>query len=98
FDAAACRALTRKIASSLAEDGRVVVHDFVREDPPSLPLAIFAMTMLAWTRRGQTYTVPDFSGFFADAGLSLFETRPAAPLPTQFLVGGALADQAQYGR
>lgn len=87
FDAPTCASLTKKVAASLAPGGRVAVQDFLYDAELKNPMgALFALSMLMWTRKGQTYSVEDYTGWFAGAGLKLAGVHPGAGLPTSFLL------------
>jgi hypothetical protein len=47
--------------------------------------ALFALTMLMWTRKGQTYSVEDYAGWFTGAGLKPAGAHASAGLPSSFL-------------
>ncbi len=58
FDAPTCAGLTKRVAASLAPGGRVAVQDFLYDTELKNPMgALFALSMLMWTRKGQTYSV-----------------------------------------
>jgi 2-polyprenyl-3-methyl-5-hydroxy-6-metoxy-1,4-benzoquinol methylase len=87
FDAPTCASLTKKVAASLAPGGRVAVQDFLYDAELKNPMgALFALSMLMWTRRGQTYSVEDYEGWFTGAGLSPAGVYPGPGLPTSFLL------------
>jgi 2-polyprenyl-3-methyl-5-hydroxy-6-metoxy-1,4-benzoquinol methylase len=73
FDSTTCAALTKKVAGALVPGGRIAVQDIVYD--PSLEknpgAAMFAVIMLMLTPRGQTWTLADYSRWFADAGLGV---------------------------
>ncbi|MGA3121189.1 MAG: class I SAM-dependent methyltransferase [Polyangiaceae bacterium] len=86
FDAPTCASLTKKVAASLAPGGRIAVQDFLYDAELKNPMgALFALSMLMWTRKGQTYSVEDYAGWFTGAGLKPAGVHPGAGLPTSFL-------------
>lgn len=85
FDAPTCRALARKVAAALAPGGRVAVHDFLAgDDNPAA--AMFSVTMLVWTRKGEAYSAGDYRGWLGEAGLRPLGVHASAPLPASFLI------------
>jgi C-methyltransferase len=85
FDPPTCQALTNKVAQALAPGGRVAVHDFlVDDDNPGA--AMFAVTMLIWTRKGEAYAADDYRGWFTAAGLTPPAVHASAGTPTSFLL------------
>jgi C-methyltransferase len=61
FDDAACLGLTQKVATALAQGGRLAINDFVYDESLSNPAAaLFRTTMLTWTRKGTTYSEADY--------------------------------------
>jgi C-methyltransferase len=68
FEPSACARLSRKVADALAPGGVAVVHDFL-SDAGNRAGAMFAVTMLLWTRQGTTYSSAEYSRWLADAGL-----------------------------
>lgn len=78
-------ALVRKAARLLAPEGRLVVHDMFLEEDRAHPQAssLFAVHMLAMTRRGELYPVSVISRWLADAGLV-----PRAMSTSPFLLEG----------
>jgi C-methyltransferase len=89
FDAETCQRLTDKVARSLAAGGRVVVNDFLSDgDNPAA--ALFAITMLGWTRKGQVYPAAEIGAWLTRSGLSEPSVHPNGGIPTTFLVAGKL--------
>jgi C-methyltransferase len=88
FDAATCASLTKKVGAALAPGGRVAVHDFLYDAELKNPMgALFAVTMLTWTRKGQTYSADDYAKWFALAGLKPAGVHGALGLPSSFVFG-----------
>jgi C-methyltransferase len=86
FDAATCASLTKKVAAALAPGGRIAVHDFLYDAELKNPMgALFAVTMLLWTRKGETYSVGDYGKWFEAAGLKPAGVHGGAGLPSSFL-------------
>jgi SAM-dependent methyltransferase len=87
FDAKTCESLTRKAAEHVAPGGRLVIQDFLYDAELRNPMgALFAVTMLIWTRAGQTYSVDDYSGWLTRAGLGAPTVHPSQGMPATFLV------------
>jgi len=78
-------ALIRKAARLLPPSGRVVIHDMFLEEDRAHPQAssLFAVHMLAMTRRGEVYPASVISGWLKDAGL-----RPRVLSTSPFLIEG----------
>jgi C-methyltransferase len=82
-------ALLDKARTALSDDGRIVIHDFVRgiappqEDPAPY---MFSTMMLGWTQGGEAYDLDRFNRLLAEARFSGAEVHSAAPMPTRFLV------------
>lgn len=79
FEPPVCARLSRKVADALAPGGVAVVHDFI-SDAGNRAGAMFAVTMLLWTRQGTTYSTAEYSRWLADAGLKpSVHHAPGAP-------------------
>jgi precorrin-6B methylase 2 len=91
FDLPTCEAFLRRVRASLAPGGRVAVVEFVPDESRVTPpeAAAFALTMLAGTPSGDAYTLAEYRGLFAAAGLPEPELHPLAPAPQQLLVATA---------
>lgn len=78
-------ALIRKAARLLSPGGRIVIHDMFLEEDRAHPQAssLFAVHMLAMTRRGEVYPASVICGWLAEAGL-----RPRVISASPFLVEG----------
>jgi C-methyltransferase len=86
FDAATCASLTKKAAGALAPGGRLAVQDFLYDPALANPMgALFAVTMLMWTRKGETFSVEDFARWFEAAGLAPAGVHGSAGFPSSFL-------------
>jgi ubiquinone/menaquinone biosynthesis C-methylase UbiE len=77
--------LIRKAARLLTHGGRLVIHDMFLEEDRAHPQAssLFAVHMLAMTRRGELYPASVISGWLANAGL-----RPRVLSTSPFLIEG----------
>jgi 2-polyprenyl-3-methyl-5-hydroxy-6-metoxy-1,4-benzoquinol methylase len=85
FDRPATVGFMRKVATALKPGGRAVVLEFVPNDDrvsPPIPAA-FALTMLAGTPGGTTYTLRDLEGIAREAG---FDDVTALGAPPQTIV------------
>jgi 2-polyprenyl-3-methyl-5-hydroxy-6-metoxy-1,4-benzoquinol methylase len=88
FETPKCAALTKKVASALARGGRVAVQDMVYDSALENPgAAMFSMVMLMWTQKGESFTLADYTKWFADAGLSAPEAHASQGMPSTWLVG-----------
>jgi hypothetical protein len=83
FDLDTCRTLARRFQGSLAPGGRMVTLEFIpdpdRVSPPQA--AVFALTMLATTERGDAYTFAEYERVFTEAGFarSVLHAPPQVP-------------------
>jgi 2-polyprenyl-3-methyl-5-hydroxy-6-metoxy-1,4-benzoquinol methylase len=88
FDRPTCEGFIRKLAASLADDGKIMTLEFTPNDdrvsPP--PQALFALIMLAGTPGGDAYTFAELKEMFESAGLSRNETIPLSPTPQNLIV------------
>ena len=86
FDAQTCASLTKRVAAALAPGGRIAVQDFLYDPKLEQPMgALFAVTMLMSTRKGETYSPSDYAAWFEGAGLEPAGVHPSAGMPTSFL-------------
>ncbi len=83
FDAPTCAALMRKVGAVVAPGGRVVVHDFLADDPGG---KMFSIVMLGWTRKGEAFAKKDYFAWFEQAGLTGPQVHPSAGMPSAFLI------------
>jgi len=88
FEPAVCASLSRKVAGALAPGGAAVVHEFL-SDAGNRAGAMFALTMLVWTREGTTYSSAEYVKWLVDAGL----TRPAVHQPPGLPTGLIIAEK-----
>jgi hypothetical protein len=62
------------------------VHDFLHDDELRNPMgALFAVTMLTLSRKGETHTARDYSHWFKAAGLKAGGVHGSAGMPSTFL-------------
>lgn len=76
-------ALFARMHASLAQDGLLVVREFVRglgEDA-----ALFAVNMLVTTARGGTYTAKEYEGWLTGAGFGSVEFEPVPGRSTHLI-------------
>jgi ubiquinone/menaquinone biosynthesis C-methylase UbiE len=88
FDLPTCRQLAAKAHAALAAGGRALTLEFIpgpdRVTPPST--AVFALTMLATTARGDAYTFAEYEQVFAQAGFRRSEFHALPPTNQQAVV------------
>ncbi|MGH9467013.1 MAG: class I SAM-dependent methyltransferase [Terriglobales bacterium] len=88
FGPAMVESLFRKIRAALAQEGAVLVVEFLPNEDrvsPAIPAA-FSLTMLAATAEGRAYTEGDFRSMFAAAGFSRLERHNLGEMPLSALV------------
>lgn len=68
FDAGTNRSLLERLGRHVAPGGVMAVMDFVRGQEPFA--ALFAVTMLLNTERGDTYDLPTYQGWLEAAGMA----------------------------
>jgi C-methyltransferase len=83
FDAPTCQRLMRKVSAAVAPGGKVVVNDFMADDPGG---KMFSIAMLGWTRKGQAFAKKDYATWFQEAGLGAPEAHASAGMPSTFLI------------
>jgi 2-polyprenyl-3-methyl-5-hydroxy-6-metoxy-1,4-benzoquinol methylase len=88
FDMAACRQLAAKAYAALAPGGRALTLEFIPEPDRITPpaTAVFALTMLATTARGDAYTFAEYDALFARAGFRRSEFHALPPTTQQAVV------------
>jgi hypothetical protein len=88
FDLPTCRQVAAKAHAALAAGGRALTLEFIpgpdRVTPPST--AVFALTMLATTARGDAYTFAEYEQVFAQAGFRRSEFHALPPTTQQAVV------------
>jgi 2-polyprenyl-3-methyl-5-hydroxy-6-metoxy-1,4-benzoquinol methylase len=83
FDAPTCESLMKKAAGAVAPGGRLVVNDYMYDPELKNPMgALFAVTMLVASRKGQTHSVADYTRWFEAAGLRSSGVHPSGPTST----------------
>lgn len=84
--------MIQKAARLLKVGGRIVIHDMFLEEDRAHPLAssLFAVHMLAMTRRGEVYPASAIIGWLSDAGL-----QPRVLSTSPFLVEGVKCAPAE---
>jgi C-methyltransferase len=87
FDSATCAGLTKKIANALFPGGHLAVQDMVYDTnlERNPGAAMFSVTMLALTPHGQSWTLADYSKWFAAAGLTAPSEHPSF-MPRSWIV------------
>jgi C-methyltransferase len=87
FDHPTCASLTKKVAGALASGGTLATQDFVVSHDLSNPGAtMFAVTMLMWTKHGQTFTADEYRAWMTEAGLGGFEVHPSQGMPASWML------------
>ncbi|HEV3438533.1 MAG TPA: class I SAM-dependent methyltransferase [Gemmata sp.] len=88
FDPPTCEQLASKAHAALAPGGRAITLEFIpnadRVTPPST--AVFALTMLATTARGDAHTFAEYDRIFTRAGFSRSEFHALPPTTQQAVV------------
>src|SRR5262249_39307023 len=88
FDLPTCRQVAAKAHAAVAAGGRVLTLEFIPEPdrvtPPST--AVFALTMLATTARGDAYSFAEYEQVFAQAGFRRSEFHALPPTTQQTVV------------
>ena len=88
FDIPTCEQLAKLAFNALAPGGRAFTLEFIpspdRISPP--PTAVFALTMLATTAKGDAYTFAEYDGIFKAAGFARSEFHALPPTMQQAVV------------
>jgi precorrin-6B methylase 2 len=89
FDPAENEALLKKAHAALHPGGQVVILEFVpNEDRVSPPVpALFSLTMLGSTPRGEAYTFAELEKMCRKAGFEEVKLVPLDPLPQSLVAG-----------
>lgn len=77
------RELFARMHRALAPGGRLLIPDFIPDEARSqavMPL-LFAVNMMAATPEGNTYTLPEYAEWLAEAGFSQVELIEIPPFP-----------------
>ena len=79
FDVPMCTELARRVYGALKPGGRAMTLEFVPNDDRVSPpdAAMFSLTMLCSTPRGDAYTFAQYKQIFEEAGFSKHEIHPA---------------------
>jgi 2-polyprenyl-3-methyl-5-hydroxy-6-metoxy-1,4-benzoquinol methylase len=88
FDLPTCERLAAKAYAALAPGGRALTLEFIPEADRVTPPATagFALTMLATTAAGDTYTFAEYERMFAQAGFARSKFHPLPPTTQQAVV------------
>lgn len=88
FDQPTCEQIARRAFAALAPGGRAITLEFIPESdrikPPST--AMFALTMLVTTARGDAYTFAEYETMFDNAGFQRSVFHPLPPTTQQVVV------------
>jgi ubiquinone/menaquinone biosynthesis C-methylase UbiE len=88
FDAPTNESLLKKVRDSLNPGGQLIILEFVpnedRVTPP--PAAIFSMTMLSNTPRGDAYTFAELAAMCRNSGFEGPRQVPLLPMPQSLVV------------
>jgi hypothetical protein len=88
FDMPTCEEIARRAYAALAPGGRAITLEFIpdanRVSPPGT--AVFALTMLATTARGDAYTFEEYDRLFCKVGFTRNEFHPLPPTIQQAVV------------
>jgi O-methyltransferase domain/Dimerisation domain len=81
--------ILKKAHAALNPAGQVILLEFVPNDdrvsPPAA--ALFSLTMLGNTPKGDAYTLAEFAGMFRNAGFDAPKLIPLDPMPEALVVG-----------
>lgn len=81
-----CKQLTKRISRELAPGGRVIINEFVGHD--STPnSALLGITLLAWTRGGEAFSIADYEDWYAAADIEPLWTEPVGDLRSILIIG-----------
>jgi ubiquinone/menaquinone biosynthesis C-methylase UbiE len=88
FDKPTCERLMKRVHAALSPTGKAVILEFVpNEDRVSPPTAaMFSLTMLATTDRGEAYTFKDYEQMLSNVGFSQTTFHALPSLPEQVLI------------
>jgi cyclopropane fatty-acyl-phospholipid synthase-like methyltransferase len=89
FSADKCVELSRRLHAAAAPGGRLALVDMIPDEAREnarFALA-FALTMLIWTREGDTYTLSEYRKIVESGGWRDVELKPVpGPMPSQLIV------------
>ena len=88
FDPAENEKMLKRAHAALRAGGQVIILEFVpNEDRVSPPVqALFSLTMLANTPKGDVYTFPEYAGMCRNAGFEAARLVPLDPMPQSLVV------------
>jgi len=88
FDPAGNETLLKKAYAALNPGGQVIILEFVpNEDRVSPPVpALFSLTMLGSTPKGDAYTFQEFTSMCKNAGFQAPKLVPLEPMPEALVV------------
>lgn len=79
WDEAECRTLVSKSAATLAEGGRILIHDMLLDDDKTGPLwAAEYSVLLATITQGRLYSPVEIGGWLAEHGFKITARMPTA--------------------
>ncbi len=79
WDEAECRRLLARSASSLVEDGRMLIHDMLLDDDKAGPLwAAEYSVLLSTVTQGRLYSAAEIGGWLAELEFSIVARSPTA--------------------
>jgi len=88
FSEERCLGLMRRLHDALVPGGRLAINDFVPTAPPEeqpFPY-LFSVTMLTWTREGESYPLATYRRLLAEAGFGEVDVHPGVGTPSTVLV------------
>jgi 2-polyprenyl-3-methyl-5-hydroxy-6-metoxy-1,4-benzoquinol methylase len=87
FDDPTCLTITKKAAAALAPGGKLVVEEFLYDAEIANPMgAMFAVIMMAWSRKGQTYSAGDITRWAKESGLGASHVEPNRAGPSSLMI------------
>lgn len=72
------RRLVAKVGTAIKPGGMVVVHEFLRNEPPDAFNALYSLAFFMYSA-GRNYSYPEITGWLADAGLGNFNRIDLPP-------------------
>ncbi len=88
FDQPTCERLMQRVCAALKPGGKAIAVEFVpNEDRISPPIpAMFSLTMLAMTDRGEAYTASEYQRMFQNCGFHNMTVHALAGMPQTILI------------
>lgn len=89
FSEERCITLLRRLAAALKPDGRLAINDFIVTDakPDAEPFPrLFSVTMLAFTREGEAYSLDAYERMLEVTGFARPEVHEGRGMPSRFLI------------